>query len=172
MADTSLNKDNVSVYVVVAGTNGSSAIMPSSKITGEIVSFSISGAEPQRESQAVLGGYVRKKTGRSDVEVSMDIIVNSLYASSITRWESYFLGSTGLSTGQPTELAFFAHSTKNSNHKTVAINNCEITSLEVTQAADDSQMVSLTLSAPAETELGSPNLKASNLIYSASFFNW
>jgi hypothetical protein len=170
MADTSINKDNVTIYVAAADVDGSS-LASSNSVVGEITSVSWSGLEPQRETVNVYGGQVRKKQPRTDYEVSMEVLLSGASATTIERWQKLFM-SDGTSTSDPVNSMIMIEALKGSVYDSTGFNNAEITTLSFDAPADDSVTMSLTFTGSSTSELGAANVKSSALVHSSAFFSW
>jgi hypothetical protein len=170
MAYTGVFPNEVGVYIVASGTNGS-ALTAANKVAGEITNVKVSGLEQPKDMVPVIGGMVDKRTPRTIGEISFDVIANNTATSTIDRWLTYKF-PTGVSTDVTVQKAVFISALSNGTNWTLACNNADVTVGDTELAADDMMKFSVTMKFSAQTTTGSANLRTSSLAYSNSFFNW
>lgn len=162
--------NETSIYIVAKDTNGS-ALTDAGKIVGEITNWNRSGGEQEIESIPVIGGFVDKESPRSQFEVSFDVIVSNTHASTLDRYDNFYMAG-GTSAGESTEHSIFITSATGGGYKTIAFNNCRAVTWEPEMAADDMLRGTITFKFSPTTPLGVANLRSSALIHSNTFFNW
>lgn len=163
--------NETSIYIVNKDTNGS-ALTDAGKIVGEITNWNKSGGEQEIESIPVIGGFVDKESPRSQMELSFDVIVNNTSASTLDRYDTFYMGTGGTSAGESVEKAIFITATTGTGYKTFAFNNCRAVTWEPEMAADDMLRGTITFKLSPTTPLGVANLRTSALAASNAFFNW
>lgn len=132
---------------MASGTNGSS-VAATDWITGEIKEYSQSGGEQDVESDPHFGGYVDKEKPVSQVELSFEITPD---LSSPVRWEA-LARSVDTNTSVYTmagdisdKSVFIQAGNATDGWQSVAFNNCNVTTLDMSHSADDNKTNTLNL---------------------------
>lgn len=167
-----IKRDNMKIFIVAANTAGSS-LTTSDAIVGEITNWGRSGGEEDFETIYTVGGDLEKDMPRSQMELSFDVIINDASATTLDRYDTYWMGSNGESSGNAQSKAIFISNVSDAGvWKTWAFNNCKAVTWEPEFEAEDLVRGSITFKFNSLTSTGASNLKSSALSYSTSFFNW
>lgn len=144
---TAINRSNVKIAIMAAGT-APSTVKATDWITGEIKEYSQSGGEKDVEADPHFGGYVDKEKPVSQVEVSFEITPD---LEDGDRWEAIARSEDGTNAGVYTlagtvsDKAVFIQATATAGNASVAFNNCNVTTLDMSHSADDNRTNTLNL---------------------------
>jgi len=174
---TAISRKMVKIAIVAAGT-APSAVAETDYITGEIQNYSQSGGDTDNESVPVFGGFVDKEKPASQVEVALELIPS---LESASRWDamtySKDIASSALSkpiytmasekSTLPGNKAIFIQSQAlvgtETLSKSIAYNNCDVTTFEISHAADDNRTGNITFKLSPTNSSGVSNYMAADL---------
>jgi len=174
---TAISRKMVKIAIVSAGTVPST-LAPTDYITGEIQNYSQSGGDSDSESVPVFGGFVDKEKPESQVEVALELIP-SLEGSA--KWDAMtysvdvkssaldkpiYTMASGDST-IPGKRAVFIEASSlvgtETLSKSIAYNNCDVTTFEMSHAADDNRTGNITFKLSPTNSNGVSNYMAADL---------
>jgi hypothetical protein len=174
MAGNAIARSKVSIYIANAGT-APSALTSTDLVTGEITNYSLSGGESDSESVAAFGGFIDKEKPTSQFELSLEVTPSLASATAAVSWanRSRVKETIGASTVYtvtnaaatasvvyPTAkmIVISAYDSATSVFNTVAYNNADITTFEMSHAADDNRTLNLTFKFSPQTAAGKSNV--------------
>ena len=143
-----ISRNKVRIAIMPAGTQPSE-VADSDYITGEIKEYSQSGGEKDVESDPHFGGFVDKEKPVSQVEISLEITPS---LDDGDRWEAIARSEDSSNAGIYTlagdvadKAVFIEAGNATDGYASVAFNNANVTTLDMSHSADDNRTNSLNL---------------------------
>jgi hypothetical protein len=189
---TAISRNKVKIWIVSAGTAPSTLVNVESSsnthagyISGQIKSYSKSGGDSDVESDPVFGGFVDKEKPTTQVELAFDI-VPAMEAANADRWDYYSyteetvgaktvytMASDNLdaSAVAASDKAVFIQALNGTDYKTIAVNNAQVTVLDMEHNADDNRTYSMTMKFSPTNSSGVSNFMTGKLS-ATSMPNW
>lgn len=165
-----ISRNKVRIAIMAAGT-AASAVADTDYITGEIKEYSQSGGEKDVESDPHFGGFVDKEKPVSQVEISFEITPN---LDDGDRWEalarSADVANAGVYTlaGDVADKAVFIEAGNvTDGYSSVAFNNANVTTLDMSHSADDNRTNTLNLKLSPTNGSGVSNYMSSAVAVSS-----
>lgn len=189
---TAISRSKVKIWIVAADTAPSTLLDVQSTsnthlgyVVGQIKSYSKSGGDTDVESDPVFGGFVNKEKPTSQVELALDI-VPAIEAQNADRWDYYAytqetVGAKTVYTMSTDNLdasavdavnrAVYIQALNSSDYKTIAINNAQVTVLDMEHNADDNRTYSMTMKFSPTTSTGVSNFMT-GMLAATAMPNW
>jgi len=157
---TAISRSKVKIAIMNVDTNPST-VSETDFITGEIKSYDVSGFERDTESDPHFGGYVDKEKPVTQGEISLEITPS--LGDSSGRWEA-LARSTDVLTGVYTlagdvadKSVFIQAGNDTDGYASMAYNNVNVTTLDMSHNADDNRMYTFNLKLSPVNESGVSN---------------
>lgn len=145
---TAISRSKVRIAILASGINPS-AVASTDWITGEIKEYSQSGGEKDVESDPHFGGFVDKEKPVTQVELSFEITPSLEDAD---RWEAMSRSEDVANAGVYTlagdvadRTVFIEAGDATDGFSSVAFNNANVTTLDMSHSADDNRTNTLNL---------------------------
>lgn len=164
---TAISRSQVRIAILAADVNPS-AVAATDWITGEIKEYSQSGGEKDVESDPHFGGFVDKEKPVSQVEISFEITPSLEDAD---RWEALARSEDGSNAGVYTlagdvadKAVFIEAGNATDGYASVAFNNANVTTLDMSHSADDNRTNTLNLKLSPTNSSGVSNYMSSAVV--------
>jgi hypothetical protein len=182
---TAISRSKTKIWIVAADVDPSTLTYSASTdlantalgyLSGDIKSYSKSGAENDVESDPVFGGFVDKEKPTTQAELSLEIVPltdsgkserwDAMTYAEDTKVSGVYTMATEKST-VPTDRMVIIEANDGTNKKTLMYNNVNVTVLDLEHNADDNRSYNMTLKFSPTDGNGVSNFATSDLAATA-----
>jgi hypothetical protein len=182
---TAISRSKTKIWIVAADVDPSTLTYSASTdlantalgyLSGDIKSYSKSGAENDVESDPVFGGFVDKEKPTTQAELSLEIVPltdsgkserwDAMTYAEDTKVSGVYTMATEKST-VPTDRMVIIEADDGTNEKTLMYNNVNVTVLDLEHNADDNRSYNMTLKFSPTDGNGVSNFATSDLAATA-----